>query len=1034
MGVVVSVLKFVWTFPCNMYGYVSGGIRKICGYVAPFLCFVYWILDKLKCAFDFVFIRVETATGITLTACRWLSLCLTGACNSAGANLTGCWTSLTRRCESENMPVILQRLFYCLGLFVAPAVELWYVIWNSWFDLFLGAVMYVFWYFFESPLMLMSSNLVTFIETVDVIVLGLEGLANFFTGIANAIIVVINGLMPIYLIVVGTSSKLLASFISEALADSGNVIGGQARFLKENNLLGEVDSGFGIAQSVISSSVTTFASGINVFFQASFLLYRLLGGLIIDLFGLLQHWIESLSTPVTSGSRKLADGSQVATPICCLASFADSPPSFAAPFCCVRSAFRNFFLTALAFDIGLCKTTDLPPSTLCKCSAVYGGPFDIRQSCVPPYYQCVSDKGIWSESRVVQVSMGGDVTQFPVARGTNRQKVCKHFINAEANAQQVAGNLLNFAGRSLSDCGDQYCVKSHGDSWLFQECGNQTILLGTCIGSRRLEGELWKQHLKKFNSLPRQAPISPLPPPEEPLEDLVTGSQLMQRIKILESQNFKSIKLDCPNTWAEDLDFLTLTWRAACVIMKVVASNSFPEFRKGTGGGTHRILRFANLTAHEFMDQVVHLHNDMMPPERHLVADFHKRHLETMDMVEKSKEEIRRMLEGFKVKSRKVKERKLIDIPDKYSCPGGQYVDLDQLSNCPFPTNWTTLTTTKYAFYTFASLQYELDINYLFQGVVECYALYTTNTEKDPTLIGNIFDLALGKKQPSDFTYCFPLFPPIPFIPPLTWSFKAWAKSDLCAAPIGSTSPCDCKDYYTTKSLYDYKQPWTSVSREYIRERIWNSWKIIQLGITIVLGWLIDPIWQTIWTILFFLYPTPQLIYAFNKEFVTGGMTEKNYSFCAAINIGSFVWFFIFVIWPFIVFFKSYPPPDVDEDEVEGSEKTKPVKKKLPPSYAKWLYRWAFKIQYNLLYIPMAELFSRLTLSHALRKLRKLKQDGHLVQRDIIQTIRRELQEETVERERIQRGINTTILDTSQLTRLLRRNVQREISPEEAFD
>lgn len=271
------------------------------------------------------------------------------------------------------------------------------------------------------------------------------------------------------------------------------------------------------------------------------------------------------------------------------------------------------------------------------------------------------------------------------------------------------------------------------------------------------------------------------------------------------------------------------------------------------------------------------------------------------------------------------------------------------------------------------------------------------------------------------------MFGPIPFIPPLTWSFKTYVKTDLCAAPIGGTSPCGCTEYYTTKSLSEYKQPWTTVSKEYIRERIYNAWKIIQLGIVIVLGWLIDPIWQTIWTLLFFLYPSADLVYAFNKENVIGDKTERAYSFCAAINLGSFVWFFIFLVWDFIIIFKSYKNPLVETEEIERGV---PKEERLPSSYAKWLFKWIFKIQYSFLYLPISSLFSRITLTNALARARRMRMEGREIQRALVTELRMEIEQERRERERVLRSTRTTIMDTSRVAGLLRRNVRDEISPD----
>ena len=999
MGITTSIIyaatRTLNTFK-DIFSYVAAGARV-------FLTYLYttvWIFRKVKEAFMCVFGTVWAIVTGALEVLRWMSPTLSRVCGGCAANVTNWWERIQIKLERMKLPYGAGLILTIIRLILVPVFELWYVIWASFYDLVLGAIMYLFWYFFSDPLLAMGANTVVAVGTVDVISDGLEGLFNFLAVVANILLLIANSIRPLYLVVMGSLSKSLAQTVSLFLINTDAFLGGDERILKTNTFLGEVDNSYQFIEHIVTLILLPICSVLDTVLVFTNLLYGLLQNVLLEFTILLAKWTTTF-TPIQTPSSGRSLASATVNPILYIICSISSTPAF---FCVVRSLFRDLFLfvTLSALDIGLCKPSDLPGDTLCKCSNVYGGPFNIQQSCPPPHYGCIlKPKGIWEEVIITYATLSKETTVTTLASGPDHDKVCKAFIRQSAQK-----------GRSLESCSDSYCWQEGDTEWLFEQCGQARLIGSDCRNQRKLEGELWRAHLKKYNKRHPENRVLPSPPIKPPVieeaPERMRGEDFMAKLAEVEQLPLSSrVHLDCPTIWDPNLDFLHLMWRTGCLILKVIDNHAFPDLTAPLEG---RKLFETPTSIHHFMDQLAHLNNNFSSnqlPTTH-EADFQVRKRQ----LDEVREHITRNLQAPR---RKLED--LQDLPGLYLCPGGEYVPRDQLSDCPMPTNWTSLTTVRYAFYTLSSLEVTVDIVFLLQSALSCFDSYSIDPDTDPTVVSNIALWATGSRPADSFVYCPPLYPPIPYIPPITWSFSEFVGTQLCAIPIGGESPCACQQYnagVSPQAAFDFNQPWTPISKEYIRVRLYKAGIAFQYMFTRIIQFP-DAYWQLIATnIPFTGNPSEGFVKAFNPTYALYGLTEEVNNKCLVKNVGFVIWFLIFPLWDMIVFFNRYERDVVEKDE-EGDE----IVRKEKIGYAIWLYKWIRKLLTYLIGRPLNLLWTHISLRNALSQIEDYRKEGRKMNKELITQLKHLHKWEEKHKKKIEKEVDQTVKDANNIKNLM---------------
>jgi hypothetical protein len=849
------------------------------------------------------------------------------------------------------------------------------------------SILLALWYFVGQPLMFAEAQITIMSDNIDVFVDGLEGLANFALLVWNALALFANSAQPLYMVTVGWVSKGLVQFMVDYFDGDSN----GRNLIEDNPFFSDPDVTWQYVEFGFKSIITPLCAYYQVMLGYTTLVYNVVSFFITDLVALAANAItQSQKIPSTvMGAANLAGGPRrlAASPsaalwgICCT----QSGEAFG---CCFAAAIRNILLAIFSFDIGLCKT--LPTGTLCKCNVLYGGPFDVAQMCDPPRYDCVKSGDIWKETLYKQVMIGKKPEAQFSNIGNNYDKACSKFIRQ--------GNKNKY--RKLQEEDDEeeqcanYCWKSGGEEWYFDRCTSTNVhLVGRCDG-RNLEGELWAQHLKKYHSMnPRYKNLISDEPVPHIKNDNVDGTSFMNIIDSIEQlPTSNRVKLDCSGNYPDE----------------IMDNKIFPKVEAlgDMKNGRHlsSLLHFVNnrdgLTMEQFLDGLNHRYNQYTEGKSVLPTNYHDRRLETEklhdDFLRRGKEAMEHLKHARKMADSPLGEQLA------YPCPNGyQWVESQNLRDCQPVTNYTTQSAFRQVFFYFKTLQFELDILAFVRDFIDCWDSYAEFPEKDPTTIENIIATFASNinNKPTDFRYCFPLYPRIPYAPQISWNWNKYVSLRCSANPVlnNGKSPCLCPQYDQTTEIFNYQQPWASVSRQFVKSRLWNTWIVFQYLITRILSPVLDPLNQIFWYVFNMFLPTDpatrtQILMAFNQQYAEYGQSESTNLFCLLVNLPSPLWFFLFMVYPGIVFFQYYM-------EVFS--------------------KWTFRFLTFFIYRPFHACFIRLTLRRYLRE----QNEALKLNKKVDMELRINVEEERRELEKVKREMTAfsteAVKNADLLTRLL---------------
>ena len=736
---------------------------------------------------------------------------------------------------------------------------------------------YTFWYFtgtaglllpvFVTDASLRVDTVVTAVVTIGNIFLVFQGYVNFILNILRPFLNVITSFFMSIIVQFARSISLVGTAIDDNRRADARNLEQDASFYSANPTFAQLEQIWG---SLLSSFAFTFAVGL----QVALIIYT---------------WFSRYAQILFTIINALGTGGFLSG-VC----FAKSPG------CGILTLIRGIFLV-IGLDIGSCSAKDLR-GLPCECSTAQGGPYKTDTSCRPPTYSCRQNaNGLWVETKSEEVSVL-EGTKITEKVGPIKEVVCARSTPSGIRRQQARRLLDN-----LDDCTES-CLYEHGLSFAFVKCGDETFLRGDCDGGkhRRLEGELWKEHLKKFkkHSNTRET-FRPPPEPQSPAEkpETITREDFIKKIQQIEdSPSPGGFLLEGCNTGgAEGIGYQDFAWRTACIVVKSAAlkiprglSHSLPTKQLGhiwrglhEGHNIHQVLDNIALTHNEHFpdDELPTNHVESRRALEEMVQITHKRSLDAVELMKQIN--VRNLLGEAEI--------------DDYRCPGtGVIVKSNRLSDCKAPSDEQLLepgVAIDYALYYVTSLEQQLDPGTLLKNSLDCWLTVFENPARNPGSIQGLAN-AIATGNEDQFIYCFPAFGKLPYPGKFTFSWNQFVKDQCQPRPgiDGTIYPCENAQYDDTLNVVNCYDKWTTFAPQCLIVRLYNSWIALQWLITRApIGWF-NSIWATIWSLA---GASDQVVNAFSPQQAEGGRSDSLNWLLFFLHFYSLIWLALFILVPF---------------------------------------------------------------------------------------------------------------------------------------
>jgi hypothetical protein len=743
---------------------------------------------------------------------------------------------------------------------------------------------YTFWYFTGTAGLLLPVFVTDASFRVDAVVSGGVSVANIAVSFQGYIIFIINLLRPLLNAISAFVMGIVVDFARSVSLVQSAVNGRGARALDQTAAFYSTDPTFENLERIWESGLSQFFYFIALYLQVILIVYTFTKRFAVLIIGL----ITSVGVGGFLGG----------------ACFAKSPG------CGILTLIRGIFLI-IGLDIGSCSAKDLT-GLPCECSTAQGGPFKTDTSCRPPTYSCQRQSdGLWVETKFEETSIGKFI-QTDKKPNAIKEIACARSAPSGTRSQQQGRRLLY----NIDECTES-CLYEYGSSFAFVKCGEETFLRGDCDDGkhRRLEGELWKEHLKKFkkHSNIRQT-FGPPPEPQSPVEkpNIITKEDFLKKIQEVEdSPSPGGFLLEGCNESTGAGGFQDFAWRTACLAVKSAAlkiprglSHTLPT--KQLGHVWRGLQEDHNI--HQILDNIALTHNEHFPeddlPTNHvetrraldeMVQMTHKRSLEAIELIKQLN--VRNLLGEAEA--------------DDYKCPGtGVIVKSNQLADCKTPTDQQLLepgVAIDYLLYNVATLEQQLDPGTLLKNALVCWLTVFENPARNPgSLQGLANALATGKED--QFIYCFPAFAKLPYPGKFTFSWNQFVKDQCQPRPgiDGTIYPCQNAQYDDTLNVVNCYDKWTTFAPQCAISRLYNSWIALQWLITRAPIQWFNSIWATIWSLA---GASEQVVNAFSPQQAEGGRSDSLNWLLFFLHIYSLIWLVLFIIVPFYLAWAYFRMP-----------------------------------------------------------------------------------------------------------------------------
>lgn len=578
-----------------------------------------------------------------------------------------------------------------------------------------------------------------------------------------------------------------------------------------------------------------------------------------------------------------------------------------APICCLHTFTRDIILI-IGVDIGSCPANQLG-NAVCSCSRAEGGPLAIDISCEGAIYSCKQNGNQWEEYKKFRNNPSQAYEFLLVSSGPVKEDVCQNSLQSGANG-----------GRRLLKC-QESCLHAVDGTYSFLTCEDGVFLHGDCKNDlpRRLEGELWKEHLKKLkqkHTIPNLKRVQKQERsiPKKLTERHITREEFIDFIKTTEeTKTANNILYECDDRDG-DTSFENFAWRLHCVVLKktsekisLINTNQALLLPLKHAAHVHRYLTEEH-SLPELLDNIAKSHNEHFPGD--LDEDHHEQHRRLEEIGEKLK---KRSLEAMETLKR-LNARVLFEPSDPKgveSCPcSDKKVKKGLLKDCPQPTQEEMEKGGCFA----SLLLYQVKVfgeTFSFESMVknaiQCMRDISQNPEINPASIEGLEKEYLGQTQ--NLKYCFPMFAPLPYPGKLVWSWNEFVY-DQCKPRPGATGtflPCTGGLYNDSLDIFNWNEMWLSFIPKCVLVRLYNAWCCIQWLITrlLPLQWF-----SVLWGTTFAFFGTSlEFQNAFSPEWAAQGLPDGTNWFLFSIHSFSLFWFLIFVFIPLFLFWRYFTKP-----------------------------------------------------------------------------------------------------------------------------
>jgi hypothetical protein len=403
----------------------------------------------------------------------------------------------------------------------------------SFFFLFL----YLIWYLFGVPMLMLGSNLKFFNDNVFIFFDLFQSLIQLLQRAFNAIIFIYNLLVPSGQILIGFLAKLFNQFAVGISAVTGGDPGRGGR------QLGEQNPAFSQSEpSQLDDLESTIQYGLLWLYGTTIVVLELLftgTKFFISIFNLIV-------AAATGSPGSSAGGSGlIGTLICC----GTSDVAFG---CCLGELV-GFACTSKDF-----AQRDLP----CDCIKQRGGPFKLDITCQPDSYGCdLNSEGLWVETRLRQTSIKKIVSSVSMA-DENQQKACPNYYGTKTGTTKTTSRNLQ-----PEECYD-YCETVGTESFLVHHCGDKVFFKGNC---HRHHMQKFKERHPKLTIFHKDhLQVSPMPVEKNEKKKMTREEFILFIKQIEEKQGGGGKWLDCQQI-GEEGDFFSTVYRLTCLFQTLIS-------------------------------------------------------------------------------------------------------------------------------------------------------------------------------------------------------------------------------------------------------------------------------------------------------------------------------------------------------------------------------------------------------------------------------------------------------------------------------
>ncbi len=239
-------------------------------------------------------------------------------------------------------------------------------------------------------------------------------------------------------------------------------------------------------------------------------------------------------------------------------------------------------------------------------------------------------------------------------------------------------------------------------------------------------------------------------------------------------------------------------------------------------------------------------------------------------------------------------------------CPDGTCAKDNKLENCKWPDSYDALTVIRTVPFAVIIAAKSFNPRAFLQLTFDCWRKITADPSLDPSIALTNVNYIWAKDQvPPNVLYCFPMFPPLPMVPLITWDYKTFIANNCGGEFVNDHlfQRCNCPQYYTGQITEERLQQWLPGVPFSVFARLFNTMKAFQfLWTRVSPGWFAG-IWQLLIGLFCNSSTCPELYYLFNATYADNNMSFGSNIFCIFMHAGSISFTVLFFLYPLFIFY-----------------------------------------------------------------------------------------------------------------------------------